>query len=790
MNTTLDRPLSGNYVLDFVPGPFAAIGRTLAELGAEVVRIEPLGGQVDRPRAGNRSEVIEFTALNAGKRSAVIDRDNPADIAKLAGMIARASLVLLDASPKAAFPLSPSELRRDRPDLVVMSVSDFGVGNSFSSWSATDPVFLALSSELARSGLTGRAPLVPPARIGLGTSASQGAYVASLALFHAARTGLGGHLDYSALDGASQALDPGYGIGGSAASGTRPSDLPRSRPPRGVFYPILKCKDGHVRICVLSPRQWQSMFAWMGSPAEFADPKFNKLHERFGSTTLNPAIEAFFLTKTRAELELEGEQNGVPIGALLTLDETLQTDQIAARQAIIETTTPDGGSVHLPNGVMVIDGHRVGPRAGAPALGEYAGTVGGGKKLVASDHAPGARPLAGIKVLDMGVIVVGADQGRLLADQGADVIKVEARAFPDGSRQSMSGEAISISFAVGHRNKRGLGVNLKHPEGRVLFLKLAEQADIILSNFKPGTLDKLGLGYDQISAINPGVVMVDSSAFGPTGPWRGRMGYGPLVRANAGLTDKWRYQDDPESFSDSVTIYPDHTAARFGVIGALSLLNRRLRTGRGGTVSIAQSEIMLGHMAIDIAKLKAGISDAPPDAPWGLYPCKGDDEWCAVTVRNDADWQALCQVMGAADLALDPQLQTADGRREQAARIEGRVKAWLADRTPRDAMHLLQEAGIPGGMMMRVADLPEWDYFRQRRFFRSEIHPHIGAEMLAENAPVQSTHLPDPPVRAAPLVGEHTEEVVADWLGLDAEQISRLVADEILETPLQSQAAE
>lgn len=789
MNTTLDRPLAGTYVLDFVQGPLATIGRTLAELGADVVRVEPPGGQKDRP-GEDRAEIIEFSVLNAGKRSIVIDRDNASDSARLDGMIARASVILLDGSVDAAFPISPASLTEGRPDLVVMSVSDFGSGNDFSSWSATDPVLHALSSELARSGLNGREPLVPPARIGYGTASSQGAYAVTLALFHARHTGKGGHLDFSALDGTSQALDPGFGIGGSAASGTRPSDLPRGRPPKGVFYPILKCRDGYVRICVLSPRQWQSMFAWMGSPAEFADPKYNKLHERFGSTTLNPAIEVFFSDKTRAELEAAGEQAGVPIGALLSLEETLNTDQIAAREAVTKIAASDGSKVHLPNGVLVIDGKRAGPVRPAPALGEYAGTVGGAQEAPRNPAGTNVRPLEGIRVLDMGVIVVGADQGRLLADQGADVIKVEAKAFPDGSRQSLTQEAISIGFAVGHRNKRGLGINLKHPEGRALFLRLAEKADIILSNFKPGTLDKLGLGYDEISAINPGIVMVDSSAFGPTGPWSGRMGYGPLVRANAGLTDKWRYEDDPESFSDSITIYPDHTAARFGVIGALSLLTRRLRTGRGGTVSIAQSEIMLGHMAIDIAKLKEGIADVPKDAPWGLFPCAGDDEWCAVTVRNSEEFRALCGVIGASELVDDPDLRSAADRRKHAARIEDHVKIWLAKTPPREAMAKLQAVGIPAGMMMRVSDLPEWDYYRQRGFFRAEVHPMIGAEMLAENAHVRSTNLPDPPGRPAPLVGEHTEDVVAEWLGLEAAEIEQLVAEEILESPRQSQAAE
>lgn len=790
MKSTLERPLSGTYVLDFVQGPFATIGRTLAELGADVVRVEPPTGLKDRPADHDRVAEIEFTVRNAGKRSIVIDRDDPAHGAKLAGMLERASVVLLDAAVGAAFPLLPAELLAKRTDLVVMSVSDFGIGNDFSAWSATDPVLHALSGELARSGIMGREPLLPPARIGEGAAASQGAYAVLIALFHARRTGQGGHLDFSALDGISQALDPGFGIGGSAASGTRPSDLPRSRPPRGVFYPILKCKDGSVRICVLSPRQWQSMFVWMGSPQEFADPKFNKLQERFSSTTLNPAIEAFFSGFTRAELERAGELAGVPIGALLTLEETLGTDQIAAREALTTISSPSGETVCAPNGVIVIDGHRMGPVRGAPALGEYAGTVGGASGPVVASRSPDQRPLAGLRVLDMGVIVVGADQGRLLADQGADVIKVEAKAFPDGSRQSLGAEAISVSFAVGHRNKRGLGVNLKHPEGRTLFLRLAEKADIILSNFKPGTLEKLGLGYEEIRAVNPGIIMVDSSAFGPTGPWSGRMGYGPLVRANAGLTAKWRYEDDPESFSDAVTIYPDHTAARFGVIGALSLLLRRLRTGRGGTVSVAQSEIMLGHMAIDIAKFKTGLPDTPADAPWGIYPTAGDDDWCAVTVRHSDDWRSLCEAMGDAELAADPDLQTPAGRRAQAERTEMRLRDWLAGISAQDAMERLQTAGVPAGMMMRVSDLPQWDYFVQRRFFRTETHPLIGTPITAENTPIKSTHLQDPPQRPAPLMGEHTRDVVGDWLGLDEAQIEALVDQEILEAHITSQAAE
>ncbi len=192
--------------------------------------------------------------------------------------------------------------------------------------------------------------------------------------------------------------------------------------------------------------------------------------------------------------------------------------------------------------------------------------------------------LAGLRVLDLGVIVVGADTGRMFADEGADVIKIESRAFPDGSRQAMGDGPMAPSFAWGHRNKRSLGLDLRSDEGKKLFLALAEHSDLVLSNFRPGTMESLGLGYAELSRVNPGIVMVDSSALGSTGPESRSMGYGPLVRASTGLTTLWRYPDQPDGFCDSVTIYPDHTSARIGAVGALAMLMRRGggRPGRDG----------------------------------------------------------------------------------------------------------------------------------------------------------------------------------------------------------------
>ena len=742
------RPLAGVRVLDLAFGAMSAIGRLFVELGADVVRLEPEGGAADRGEGRKTGGVsLDFVAGNLGKRSAALSR--------LDALVNEADILI-----EARSGLELSALRARNPALVVLSVSDFGGTGRFDDWVGSGPVLHALSGELSRSGIPGRAPLLPPGDLALTCAAVQAAYAALLAYYNALRTGKGDHLDFSVLDGAAQALDPGYGIAGSATAGVPASKLPRGRPEARFMYPILPCQDGFVRLCVLAPRQWRGLFEWIGRPEEFADPSFDQLQTRFGSKTLLPAITRFFKDKTRALLEAEGQRHGVPTAAVLDLDEALHTEQIEARCAFVPVEVAPGLIVPLPDGVLEVDGVRMGvtgPPPGAPQDDLQ------WRPRPEPQRPPrtGDRPFSGLKVLDFGVIVVGAESGRLFADQGADVIKVESSEFPDGSRQSRVGGLISPTFATGHRNKRSLGINLRAPAGKALLLKLIAETDVLLSNYKGGTLESLGLDYVSLKAVNPGIVVADSSAFGPTGPWSKRMGYGPLVRASAGLTMQWRYPGEPDSFSDAITVYPDHVAGRIGVIGVVALLIRRLRTDRGGQVSVSQAEVMLSHMATRIAADALGqaghalTGEAPQST---VYACAGDDEWCVVTIRNEADERAVAGVTGGVPLS-----------------------DWMANQPPQAAMEALQAAGVPAGAMLRVSELPEYDYYVARRFFREATHPHMQHPFTVEAAPIRSERLQDPPDAPAPLLGEHTAEILRERLGLDPSAIDALAEAKVLE---------
>ncbi|MEN4475810.1 CoA transferase [Mycolicibacterium cosmeticum] len=738
-----DPPLSGVTVLDLSSGPMTAVGRLLADLGAGVTPVALSG--VTEPVA---EPAPLATAINRhGMTPAAVD---PADWRRL---LAEADILIENTAPGSVAErlLSVKRIRADHPGLVILSISDFGRDNRFRGWQATTPVLHALTSELSRSGIPGQAPLVPPgSQLPYQVAAAQAAVLTMSVLLDRLRTGTGDLIDFAVLDGAMQTLDPPFGTAGTASGGVALNAQRRDWNAEQLRYPIIPCKDGHIRICLLARRQWHGMLTWMGRPEEFTDPSFDSLRVRLGSPALLAAIGRFCADRTRTELEAEGQRHGVPTAAVLTLPEALGTEQVSQRGLFREMDLGAGRRAPVPIGIVEIDGHRASAltaSASSPQRPSAAPILG------ARPRRDEGLPLEGLRVLDLGVIVVGADTGRLLGDLGADVVKIENSAFPDGLRGSLT--SVSHTYAAGHRNKRSIGIDLRRAEGRALAHRLVEMSDVVLTNFKPGVAAALGMDHATLRTINPGIVVVDSSAFGPTGPWAARMGYGPLVRAAAGVTDLWVYPGAKDTFCDTVTVYPDHVAARIGALSAMAVLVRRERTGTGGAVSVAQSEVMLSHLAAEIA----GEVPTEPTASWGVFPAAGEDAWIAVTARDASDESALRTVIGDEDLA-----------------------AWTARHTPVAAMELLQAAGVPAGAVFHAADLPDWEYYVARRAFREELHPHGAEPFILENVQVHAGRIADPPLRQAPLLGEQTREIARDLLGLTDTEIDELIDRGVLET--------
>lgn len=786
-------PLRGLRVLDLTDGIAGKAPRFLADLGADVLLVEPTQGVPSRRRVpAHQATSLEFVTTHWNKRSCVIDLADPQRREEFLRLVDTADIVVESYPPGhlEELGLGPDTLRDRKRSLVVASVTGFGQFGPFRDWRATESVLVAMSSALTRSGAPGRQPLLPPGHFASETASVQAAFACLVAYFRAQRTGDGDYIDCSLHDMSVQGFDPGYGMGGSATAGRPNSELPTGRPDVRMRYPIIGCRDGHVRLCMLAPKHWRAMFEWLGGPAEFADPSYEKLGVRFAAwDRIRPLIEQLFATQTRSELVDQAIARGIPMAGLESPAEILTSDHVAARKAFVRAEMSPGVLGTVPNGYVEFDQRRAGFRHAAPHTPAGEATwLEPPRNALPHDGDPSVRPLDGIRVLDLGVIVAGGETGRLLADQGADVIKVENRGFADGARQGDRETSVNYGFAVGNRGKRSLGLNLRATEGRQLFLELVTKSDVVLSNFKPGTMESLGLDYDTLRGINPGIVVVESSALGGSGPWSRRMGYGPLVRATVGLTALWRHADAADDFGDDMTVYPDHAAARVAVTAVTAALIARRATGLGTHIGIAQMETVFMQMAAEYLRESLAPGSMRPrdginefDAPSGVFACRGEDAYCVVDVCGDDDWLRLAARIGRPDLAARQDLATSAGRAENRPELDAAVIAWTSALTPVDAAEGLQAAGVAAGAAYHVKDLVSDQHLRARRQFDGLPQPGFPEPVTTESGPARFTNTAPPAMRRAPLMAEHTRQICREVLALSDSEIDQLLDAEVLE---------
>ena len=762
--------LAGLRVLDLCDGDADAVTRLLADLGADVLKVEPPGGNAARAQLPTVHGVsIPFALHNANKRGVVLDPAAEADRQTLLDLAGGADIVVDSGLPgrAAAYGTSCEDLSDRFGHLVTMAVTDFGSTGPYASWRATDPVLYAMCTALSRSGPAVGTPVLPPDGIASATAAVQAAWVLLAAYYNRLRCGAGDYIDFSRFDAVVMALDPPFGTQGQAATARKAGERWRGRPRNQDLYPIFGCRDGFVRICVMSPRQWHGLRAWLGEPEQFQDPRFDTLAARaqaFGE--LGALIGVEFADRTRDELAAEGQRHGVPIAAVLSPSEALNSEHLDAVGALADVELAPGVTARVPVGYWSVDGGRAGFRSAAPS-------VGNGEKLWRTarfEPTPvgpiGELPLAGIRVVDLGIIVAGGELSRLFGDLGAEVIKVESAAYPDGLRQKRENQAIGDSFARAHRNHLGFGLDLRSAAGAEVFAELVASADAVFANFKPGTLAALGFDYERLRILQPGIVLAESSAYGDEGPWSTRMGYGPLVRAATGVTSLWTSeQANPAGrhpFYDATTIFPDHVVGRITAIGALAALIRRKRCGVGARVHVSQAEAGINQLDtgfVMLAAEAAGDAAAVAHAPVEhlVLPCAGEDEWCVVSLTSEADRRAVAEVTGVAPLA-----------------------DWVARHTPQEVADRLQAVGVAAGPMYRPDEVYEHPQLGWRNVLTDMAHPLFELPLTAETGPAPFRNIPASPQRPAPLPGADTRRVCRDVLGMTEQETQRLIDSGVL----------
>jgi crotonobetainyl-CoA:carnitine CoA-transferase CaiB-like acyl-CoA transferase len=784
-------PLAHLRVVDLTDLRGALAGRILADLGADVVKVEPPSGDPGRmrpPFAGNVSapdRSLAFLFRNANKRSAAIDLEDARGRTQLGELCDGADLLVENLQPveRRRFDLQPDTVSARHPRLIHVVIADFGLSGPRSSWTAEPLPALASSGGLYACGFPNLPPCGLPGHLAH-DCASVYALCGALAALAARARGAGGQtVEVSVQEAALVGLNP-WSI--------PLADYARRYPPLPVVtrrnadgpYQVLEARDGYLRVLPGTPAHWRRFVEWLGRPEALSGPEWDDAMYRLANHDVTRIVAGEAIAaRSRDEAVAHGWRLGFPIVPVHTPPEFVEAEQTRVRGFFQATGFPRLGDA--PFAPLPCNFSRTPVSVRKPAPAQSAGTAAFRTPVV--DEAPLSatnRPaLEGVLVVGLTCGAVGPEACGLLGDLGAEVIKIESRANLDFLRRvTLDGDPNhSWTFNDECRGQESVCLDLNTPRGRELALALCARADVVVENNRGGVAAVWGLDYEDVVRVNPRVIYLRSQGFGRGGPLGEAPSFGPLNATFAGINWLWNHEDAPYPAGVSLN-YPDHIASKLGAVAVLAALEHRRRTGEGQAIEMSQAEAA-AFLAGEVY-LQGPTTGQPAKplgnfvnhaAPHGVYPCAGDDRWIAIAVTSDAAFERLGQICG---WAADPTLATLGGRLAARRALDERLAEWTRARDPEVAAAELQAVGISAMPVQNGDDHRADAHLAARGAIVTVHHPQIGDERHGAN-PIRMSRTPMSPPAAAPLLGVDTRAVLERVLGLGADEIARLVADGI-----------
>lgn len=399
------------------------------------------------------------------------------------------------------------------------------------------------------------------------------------------------------------------------------------------------------------------------------------------------------------------------------------------------------------------------------------------------------RIFEGLRVVDFGWVWAGTVLGHILADYGAEVIKVESKRRLDGLRLGKVfelGDTLEMNpyFHNLNRNKQSITLDITKEEAVRLVKELVKRSDLVVENFAPGVLDRRGLGYETLASVKRDIIMISLSAVGQKGPISQIVTYAPIISALSGIDSMVGYPDGPPlGFKHA---YADPTASLFGTLAVLAALRYRRRTGKGQYIDLSQAEsatCLIGEALMDY-QMNGRIgtnrgNSSLTMAPHGHYPCEGEDSWVSIAVKTEEEWAGFCRAIGSPPWTGDPKFADLDSRRANSRELDERVAGWTRERTDYEATEILQGAGVAAAPVLGVDGVFVDEHLQSRGVFMDVEHPVVGSSFLYD-LPWKMSDGEREPARHAPLLGQHNDQVFGQLLGLPREEIDRLIAEEVI----------
>jgi len=786
----------------------------LGDLGADVIKIEPPGGCPSR-REGpfisgveDAAQSLRFHAYNRNKRSIVLDSGNTEDQEVLCTLLRGADFVLesYPGGQLAGHDIDHATLHELNPTVIHVVVSAFGVDGPAANRIANDLTLSALGGQAGLQGSPERAPVRVSIPQTWRHASAQAATAAIIAHARMLVTGESQFVDVSAQCAVTwtmmNAMDA-YAVqgfefnrmGSTVQMGTRAID------------PVFECADGHLVAlpigamvnALLGHIAGDDLLdaAWLAEDWETFDTRMAMEEETaFTREQVRDLFVRFFRLHTKEELFALGFEAGVTLAPINTVADLTKFEQLDVRGAWHDGVLPNGQQVRTPGLFAKMNQATMSIRHAPPRLDEHGDDLRAEVAQGVRERPPlpapvsGAEyPFAGVKVLDLTWVIAGPASVRYLSDHGATVIKVESELRPDGLRLlgPVKGEAgwnCSHFYGEFNTGKLCVQLQLKEPKALTLLQQLIQWADVLVENWAPGATARLGIDYESCARLNPELIMVSTSLLGQYGPVATIAGYGYHAAGMAGFYEVTGW---PDMFPHGPWLaYTDVIAPHFIVASIGAALDHRRRTGKGQHIDAAQFEMALQFLTPEILDAQANgyvhtrMGNRKRDAaPQGIYPCAGQDQWCAIAVDTDEQWQALKTQLGDPAWAADAALDTVAGRIREHDAIDAGLSAWTRSKTPAAVMDSLTAHGVPAGAVQRSKELAEDPQYIHRQFQHILDHPVMGSVPYAGN----QFHIPGyagGPSAPAPLLGEHNQHVFGNILGLSESEIAALIDEGVV----------